>query len=213
MWIDGETGLPVEVAQKIKERFRTLEEENSELRNENDQLKQRISELEEENQKLKEQVSSLQEENDSLKQRVTEIEEGSLGVKKITGEDGGRVEFMPEDQPIARLTSDGFLKPVEPNTLVIGDQENYLNDVVTANITVASLSGSKENIRELDPSLLDLELPNPKIYERVEGKRETEIGFITEELPPILRRGNGYDLKALVALLAWKVRRLEERLG
>jgi len=56
MWIDGETGLPVEVAQKIKERFRTLEEENSELRKENDQLKQRISELEEENQKLKEQV-------------------------------------------------------------------------------------------------------------------------------------------------------------
>ena len=213
MWIDGETGLPIEVAKKIKERFRTLEKENSELRNENDQLKQRISALEEENQKLKEQVSSLQEENDSLKQRVTEIEEGSLGVKKIADEDGGRVEFMPEDQPIARLTSDGFLKPVEPNTLVIGDQENYLNDVVTANITVASLSGSKENIRELDPSLLDLELPNPKIYERVEGKGETEIGFITEELPPILRRGNGYDLKALVALLAWKVRRLEERLG
>jgi len=212
MWMDGETGLPMEVARKIKERFRTLEEENSELRQENDQLKQRISELEEENQKLKEQISNLQVENDSLKQKVAEIEAGSLGVKRISDEDGGKVEFMPEDQPIARLTSDGLLKPVEPNILIIGDQENYLNDVITANITVASLSRSKENIQDLDPSLLDIELPTPKMYERTEGGKETEIGFIAEELPEFLRRGNGYDLKALVALLAWKVKRLEEKL-
>ena len=144
---------------------------------------------------------------------MTKIEEGSLGVKKIADEEGGGVEFMPEDQPVARLTSDGFLKPVEPNTLVIGDQENYLNDVITANITIPSLSKFKENIRDPDPSLLEIELPIPKMYERTDGRKETEIGFIAEELPEILRRGNGYDLKALVALLAWKIRRLEKRLG
>ena len=37
-----------------------------------------------------------------------------------------------------------------------------------------------------------------------------EIGFIAEELPEFLRRGDGYDLKALVAILTLKVSRLEE---
>ena len=95
----------------------------------------------------------------------------------------------------------------------IGDQDAYLNDVVTANVTVASLPKSKENIRELDPNLLNIRLPTPKIYERIEGRKETEIGFIAEELPEFLRRGDGYDLKALVAILALKVSRLEEELS
>jgi len=43
--------------------------------------------------------------------------------------------------------------------------------------------GSKENIRELDPSPLETELPTPKTYERTEGRKEVEIGFIAEELP------------------------------
>ena len=51
------------------------------------------------------------------------------------------------------------------------------------------------------------------MYERTEGRRETEIGLIAEELPEFLRRGNGYDLKALVALLTWKVQKLEEKLS
>ena len=56
-------------------------------------------------------------------------------------------------------------------------------------------------------------LPSPKIYERVEGRGGTEIGFIAEELPEFLRRGNGYDLKALIAILALKVSKLEEELS
>jgi len=95
----------------------------------------------------------------------------------------------------------------------IGDQDGYLNDVVTANITIPSLGRLKRNVRELDPKLLELELPAPKIYERAEGREGVEIGFMVEELPEILRRGDGYDLKALVALLAWKVRRLETIVG
>ena len=45
-WIDGETGLPVEVAEKIKERFKALKDENLKLKRENEQLKQRVSDLE-----------------------------------------------------------------------------------------------------------------------------------------------------------------------
>ena len=40
-----------------------------------------------------------------------------------------------------------------------------------------------------------------------------EIGFVAEELPESLRRGDGYDLKASVAILALKVSRLEEELS
>ena len=97
--------------------------------------------------------------------------------------------------------------------LRIGDQENYLNDVITANVTIASSAGSKRMVRELDPSLLSVKLPTPKIYERMEGRKEVEIGFIAEELPEFLRRGGGYDLKALVAILAWKITKIEEALS
>ena len=210
--IDRELDLPAHIAQKIKEGFKQLEEENAGLRQENERLKQRISRLESENQNLKDQVSSLQAENDSLKQKIAAIEGGSLGVRKVSDENGDRIELAPSDQFITQLTSDGVLKPIEPNVLKIGDQDAYLNDVVTANVTIPSLSRFKENIRDLDPKLLETELPTPKIYERVEGRKETEIGFIAEELPEILRRNGGYDLKALVAILAWKIKRIESLL-
>ena len=82
--------------------------------------------------------------------------------------------------------------------------------MVTANVTITSLSEFKENVQELDPELLDVKLPTPKMYERKQGRKGVEIGFIAEELPEFLRRGSGYDLKALVALLAWKVTKLED---
>jgi len=162
---------------------------------------------------LKDQVSSLQAENDSLKQKIAEVEGGSLGIRKVSDANGDRIELAPSQEFITQLTAEGVLKPIEPNVLKIGDQDIYLNDVITANITVASLSKSKENIRDLDPKLLNIKLPAPKIYERVEGRGGMEIGFIAEELPEFLRRGDGYDLKALVAILALKVSRLEEELS
>ena len=209
-WIDGETGLPVEVAEKIKERFSALEEENLRLKRENEQLKQKVSDLESENQSLKDQISSLQAENNSLRQKITEIENGSLGVRKVSDENGDRIELAPSQEFITQLTADGVLKPIAPNILKVGDDENYLNDVVTANITIPSLSKFKEGVRDLDPSMLEIRLPSPKIYERVDGRGGVEIGFIAEELPEFLRRGDGYDLKALVAILTLKVSRLEE---
>ena len=161
---------------------------------------------------MKDQVSSLQAENDSLKQKIAEVEGGSLGIRKVSDANGDRIELAPSQEFITQLTAEGVLKPIEPNVLKIGDQDAYLNDVITANITVASLSKSKENIRELDPKLLNIKLPTPKMYERIEGRKETEIGFIAEELPEFLRRGSGYDLKALVAFLAWKTQKDLENL-
>ena len=190
--IDREFDLPSHVANRIKERFKALEDGDRELRD---------------------QISILQAEDESLKERVSNIEDGGLGVKRISDEDGDRIEFAPSDEFVAELTSDGVFKPIEPNVLKIGDDEAYLNDVVTANVTITSASSSKENIRELDPSMLDIKLPSPKIYQRVEGRGGTEIGFIAEELPEFLRRGNGYDLKALIAILALKVSKLEEELS
>ena len=222
--IDRELDLPVHAAKRIKEKIKILEGENAKLRQENEELKQKVSSLEFENQLLKDrvsiledgnqslrdQVSSLQAENDSLKQRIAEIENGSLGIRKVSDEAGDRIELAPGREFITQLTADGVLKPIEPNALIIGDQENYLSDVITANITIASLSRFKKNIRELDPSMLEIELPAPKMYERAEGRRRIEIGFIAEEMPDFLRRGNGYDLKALIAILAWKVKHLEQ---
>jgi len=190
--IDREFDLPSHVANRIKERFKALEDGDRELRD---------------------QISILQAEDESLKERISNIEDGGLGVKRTSDEDGDRIEFAPSDEFVAELTSDGVFKPIEPNVLKIGDDEAYLNDVVTANVTITSASSSKENIRELDPSMLDIKLPSPKIYQRVEGRGGTEIGFIAEELPEFLRRGNGYDLKALIAILALKVSKLEEELS
>ncbi|OYT67934.1 MAG: hypothetical protein B6U65_01305 [Candidatus Wolframiiraptor sp. EX4484-121] len=183
----------------LKKKVKALEEENLRLRRENGLLRDRIS--------------SLQAENDSLKQKIAEIESGSLGIRKVSDENGDRIELTPSQEFTARLTSDGVLKPMEPNVLRIGDDEEYLNDVVTANITIPSAAKFKENIRELDPSLLDVELPSPKVYERAEGRGGMEIGFLAEELPEFLRRGRGYDLKALIAILALKVSRLEQELS
>ena len=162
---------------------------------------------------LKRKIKALEEENDSLKQRIAEIEGGSLGIRKVSDENGDRIELTPSQEFVAELTSDGVLKPMEPNVLKIGDDEEYLNDVVTANITIPSAAEFKENIRELDPSLLDVELPSPKVYERAEGRGGVEIGFLAEELPEFLRRGRGYDLKALIAILALKVSRIEQELS
>jgi hypothetical protein len=39
-----------------------------------------------------------------------------------------------------------------------------------------------------------------------------ELGFVAEEMPEIVRRVGGYDLKAVVAILAYKVSRLENML-
>ena len=82
------------------------------------------------------------------------------------------------------------------NVLKVGDDENYLKDIMTANVTIPSLNRFEGNIRDLDPRLLDVNLPMPKMCERTKGRKEVETGFIgrVTRIP-----------KALVALLTWKV--------
>jgi hypothetical protein len=182
-WIDGETGLPLEIAEKIKARFKILEDENARLRMENEVLKQRIG----------------------------EIEAGALGIRKVADESGERIELAPGGDFITQLTSDGVLKPIQPNVLRIGDGDAYLNDVVTANITVASSIKDKKDIADVDFS--GIVLPRPKKYKRAKGREREEIFFLVEEMPSILRAGDGIDLKALIAFMAWKLNQLEQEVA
>jgi hypothetical protein len=66
-------------------------------------------------------------------------------------------------------------------------------------------------VRDVSDSELDVELPRPKKYKRDENSPE-ELGFVAEEMPESVRRVGGYDLKAVVAILAYKVSRLEKML-
>ena len=203
-WIDGETGLEEEKAKRVKAKFEELQYENQLLRD-------RVSLLESENQLLKDRVSLLESENQLLRDRISMLENGGLGVRKVSDLQGDRLEFIPRDSAITQLTSDGHLKPISPNVLVIGDQENYLSDVITANVTIASLPRFKEDVRDVGEEELGIRFPAPKRYRRREGREGEEIGFVADELPPLLRRGSGYDLKALISIIAYRLQRLEDR--
>jgi hypothetical protein len=148
--IDPETGMPVEIAERIKQRLKALEDENARLRMENEELKQRIG----------------------------EIEAGALGIRKVSDESGERIELAPGGEFIAQLTGDGVLKPIQLNVLKVGDDEAYLNDVVTANITVASSIKDKKDIADVDFS--GVALPAPKKYRRAKGREREEIFFIAD---------------------------------
>jgi len=180
--IDGETGLPLEVAGRIKARLKALEDENAKLR----------------------------EENEELKRRVGEIEAGALGIRKVSDESGERIELAPGGEFITQLTGDGVLKPIQPNVLKVGDDEAYLNDVVTANITVASSIKDKKDIVDVDFS--GMALPAPKKYKRAKGREREEIFFLAEEMPDVFRVNGGIDLKALIAFMAWKLNQLEQKI-
>jgi hypothetical protein len=66
-------------------------------------------------------------------------------------------------------------------------------------------------VRDVSDSELDVELPRPKKYRRDADSPE-ELGFVAEEMPESVRRVGGYDLKAVVAILAFKVSKLEKML-
>jgi hypothetical protein len=169
-FIDGETGLPAEAAEKVKRRFQEYEAEIQRLKDENTVLKARVSELE------------------------------SVVRKTDTGVVISDVVIEP-----TRISA------TAPNTLVIGSPENYVADVFTGNVTIASSRETKTSVRDVSDSELDVELPRPKKYRRDENSSE-ELGFVAEEMPAIIRRVGGYDLKAVVAILAYKVGRLENML-
>jgi hypothetical protein len=156
-----------------------------------EKVKRRFQEYEAEIQRLKD-------ENIVLRARVSELE--SVVRKTDTGVVISDVVIEP-----TRISA------TAPNTLVIGSPENYVMDVITGNITIASSKELKKEVRDVSDSELDVELPRPKKYRRDENSSE-ELGFVAEEMPAIIRRVGGYDLKAVVAILAYKVGRLENML-
>lgn len=175
--MDSETGLPIEAVEKIKQIIKKLEEENAWLR---------------------EEVEKLKNENEELKHRVSIIEGGGLGVSK----EEESVKFIPSVHPVAELNSSGEFRPVQPIVMTIGSADNYINNIVAANITVASRIEDKINIIDVEKDFEAVSLPMLKKYRRIVGDQEEEVGFIVNELPDILRRGSRYDLKTLVEFLA-----------
>jgi len=156
-----------------------------------EKVKRRFQEYEAEIQRLKD-------ENSALRARVSELE--SVVKKTDTGVVISDVVIEP-----TRISA------TAPNKLVIGSPENYVADVFTGNVTIASSLTTKTSVRNVSDAELDIELPRPKKYRRGENSPE-ELGFVAEEMPEIIRRVGGYDLKAVVAILAYKVSRLENML-
>jgi hypothetical protein len=156
-----------------------------------EKVKRRFQEYEAEIQRLKD-------ENNVLRARVSELE--AVVRKTETGVVVADVVIEP-----TRISA------TAPNRLVIGSPENYVADVIAGNITIASSRGLKKEVRDISDAELDVELPRPKKYRRDENSPE-ELGFVAEEMPESVRRVGGYDLKAVVAILAHKVSRLEKML-
>jgi cell division septum initiation protein DivIVA len=169
-FIDGETGLPAEAAEKVKRKFQEYEAEIQRLKDENSVLKARVSEFE------------------------------SVVKKTETGVVVADVVIEP-----TRISA------TAPNKLVIGSPENYVADIIAGNVTIASTRATKTSVRDVSDAELDVELPRPKKYRRDANSPE-ELGFVAEEMPESVRRVGGYDLKAVVAILAHKVSRLEKML-
>jgi len=132
------------------------------------------------------------------------------GVKRVTDETGSRVQIAPAEGPVLEITSQGELKPVDPNALRIGTPESYVHEIVAANVTIPSRRDDKEEIREVtEEEAKSTSLPSVIRYRRKHGKAREEIGFDLDTTPDIVKTDAGIDLKALVALLTLRVRALE----
>jgi hypothetical protein len=138
----------------------------------------------------------------------------------IDGETGLPAEAAEKLKKLVRRTEEGAViastlevtssavKPLTP--IRLGTSDNFFTDIVSENITIPSKKQAKEEIREVDVNALAaVSLPPPRKYIR---RGREELGFIVEEMPSEVRTSQGdIDLKALIAVLAAKVWRLEER--
>jgi hypothetical protein len=150
-----------------------------------------------------------EEELRALKEKVTEW----TGVRRVVDESGSRVQIAPAGEPIAEITAEGELKPVEPNVLKIGTPESYVHEIITANITIPSRPEDKEGVRRItEREAKDVDLPAVIRYRRKSGKRREEIGFDLDSAPDLVKAEGGIDLKALVALLVLRVQALEKEI-
>jgi hypothetical protein len=132
------------------------------------------------------------------------------GVRKVADENGNRVQIAPAGEPVAEITAEGELKPVEPNVLRIGTPESYVHEVITANVTIPSRPEDKEGIRSVpEEEAKNVNLPAVIRYRRTVGKPREEIGFDLNSAPDLVKVEGGIDLKALVALLVLRVQAME----
>jgi hypothetical protein len=147
-----------------------------------------------------------EEELRALKEKVA----AWTGVRGVADESGDRVQIAPAGEPIAEITAEGELRPVEPNVLRIGTPESYVHEIITANITIPSRPEDKEGVRRItEREAKDVNLPAVIRYRRRSGRRREEVGFDLDSAPDLVKAEGGIDLKALVALLVLRVRALE----
>jgi hypothetical protein len=147
-----------------------------------------------------------EEELGALEEKVTEW----TGVRRVADENGSRVQIAPAEGPVAEITAEGELRPVEPNVLKIGTPESYVHEVVTANVTIPSRPEDKEGVRPVPESeAKSVNLPAVIRYRRKSGRPREELGFDLNSAPDLVKVEGGIDLKALVALLVLRVRALE----
>jgi hypothetical protein len=132
------------------------------------------------------------------------------GVRRVADENGSRVQIAPAEGPVAEITAEGELKPIEPNVLRIGTPESYVHEVVAANVTIPSRPEDKEGIRPVPESeAKNVNLPAVIRYRRRSGKLREEVGFDLDSAPDLVKVEGGIDLKALVALLVLRVQAME----
>jgi hypothetical protein len=147
-----------------------------------------------------------EEELGALEEKVTEW----TGVKRITDESDNRIQIAPAEEPVAEITAEGELRPVEPNVLRIGSPESYVHEIITANIMIPSRPEDKEGIRRItEREAKDVNLPTVIRYRRKSGRPREEVGFDLDSAPDLVKVEGGIDLKALVALLVLRVQALE----
>ncbi len=151
-----------------------------------------------------------QEELSALEEKVT----AWTGVRRVADENGSRVQIAPAEEPVAEITAEGELRPVEPNALRIGTPESYVHEIIAANVTIPSRPESKEGVRLVPESEAKrMNLPAVIRYRRKSGRPREEVGFDLDSAPDLIKAEGGIDLKALVALLVLKVQALEKEIA
>jgi hypothetical protein len=147
-----------------------------------------------------------EEELRALEKKVT----AWTGVRRVADEKGSRVQIAPAAGPVAEITAEGELRPVEPNVLRIGTPESFVHEVVAANVTLPSRPEDKEGVRPVPESeAKSANLPTVIRYRRKSGRPREEVGFDLDSAPDLVKAEGGIELKALVALLVLRVRALE----
>ena len=147
-----------------------------------------------------------EEELRALEKKVT----AWTGVRRVADENGSRVQIAPAAGPVAEITAEGELRPVEPNVLRIGTPESFVHEVVAASVTIPSRPEDKEGVRPVPESeAKSANLPTVIRYRRKSGRPREEVGFDLDSAPDLVKMEGGVDLKALVAILVLRIRALE----